>query len=61
MTMHYTSNLLARFWKEKSDKDMVILGPMAQATLIIFTVILMIQSNNIMLYYYVKVYILKIP
>jgi hypothetical protein len=40
---------------------MVILGPMAQATLIIFTVILMIQSNNIMLYYYVKVYILKIP
>ncbi len=47
--------LKTRFWKEKSVEDMVTLGPMAQATL----VILMTQRNNIMLYYFVKVYILK--
>jgi hypothetical protein len=36
---------------------MVTLGPMAQATLKILTIILMTQRNNIMLYYNVKVYI----
>jgi hypothetical protein len=45
--------LKTKFWKEKSVENMVTLGPMAQATL----VILMIQKDNIMLYYYVKVYI----
>jgi hypothetical protein len=45
--------LKTKFWKEKSVENMVTLGPMAQATLII----LMIQKDNIMLYYYVKVYI----
>jgi hypothetical protein len=51
--------LKTRFWKEKSVEDMVTLGPMAQATLVILIVILMTQRNNIMLYYFVKVYILK--
>jgi hypothetical protein len=46
-----------RFWKEKSVENMVTLGPMAQAT----PVILIIQRDNNMLYYYVKVYIFKIP
>jgi hypothetical protein len=45
--------LKTRFWKEKSVENMVTLGPMAQATL----AILMIQRDNIMSYYYVKVYI----
>jgi len=48
--------LKTRFWKEKLVEDMVTLGPMAQATL----VFLMTQKNNIVLYYYVKVYIFKI-
>ncbi len=49
--------LKPRFWKEKSVEDKVTMGPMAQATL----VILMTQRNNIMLYYYVKVFFFKIP
>jgi hypothetical protein len=49
--------LKTRFWKEKLVRDMVTLGPMAQATL----VILMTQRDNIMLYYYLKVYIFLIP
>ncbi len=49
-----------KFLKEKSVEDMVTLGPTTQATLVILIVILMTQRNNIMLFYYVKVYILKI-
>ncbi len=51
-----SNNFKNQFWKEKSNEDMVTLGPMAQATLKILIVILMTQRNNIMLYYYVKVY-----
>jgi hypothetical protein len=52
-------NLKTRFWKEKSIEDMVTWGPMAQGTLVILIIILMIQRNKIMLYYYVKVIFLN--